>query len=88
VLGVLPGLGYLYDGYKRTALTAFLVNGLFLWGTAEAFRAGDEGVGAAVGGIGLGWYTGNIYGSVVSARRANLKRENDLLSRYELGFEF
>lgn len=88
ILAIVPGLGYLYDGYERTALAALVINGLFMLGTAEAYRKDDEGLGTLLGVVGAGWYAGNFYGSVVSAHRANRKHEDDLLRKYELGFEF
>jgi len=36
ILAVVPGLGYVYSGYPRTGLSALIVNGLLIWGTAEA----------------------------------------------------
>lgn len=87
-LAVVPGLGYLYDGYGRTALAALIINGLFLWGTTEAFLEGHEGLGGVLAFFGAGWYAGSIYGSVVSAHRANQKQEEELLRKFELGFEF
>jgi putative component of membrane protein insertase Oxa1/YidC/SpoIIIJ protein YidD len=88
VLAIIPGLGYLYDGYPRTAISAFIINGVFIWGTVEAFQKDQEGLGATLGVIGLGWYAGNIYGSVTSARRSNEKQERDMLLKLDIGFRF
>ncbi len=88
VLAIVPGLGYLYDGYKQTALSAFIVNGLFIWGTIEAFRRDNESLGTTLGVLGVGWYGGNIYGSVISAQRKNIKSKNDLLLQFDIGFSF
>jgi putative membrane protein insertion efficiency factor len=87
-LAIIPGLGYLYDGYPRTALSAFIINGVFIWGTVEAFRENHDGLGTSLGVIGFGWYAGNIYGSVTSARRSNEKYERDLLLKLDIGFDF
>jgi len=87
-LAIAPGLGYLYDGYPRTALSAFVINGAFLWGTIEANRKGQHGLGVLLGVVGLGWYAGNLYGSVSSARRMNDKMEGDLLQKFDVGFRF
>lgn len=88
VLSIIPGLGYLYSGYEQTALASFIVNGLFMWGTAEAFKQKNEGLGITLGIFSLGWYSGNIYGSVKSAQRSNIKAKNDLLFRFDFGFEY
>ncbi|MBI4822925.1 MAG: membrane protein insertion efficiency factor YidD [Nitrospirae bacterium] len=87
-LSIIPGLGYLYSGYEQTALASFIVNGLFIWGTIEAFDHHNEGLGIMLGVLSFGWYSGNIYGSVVSAERSNQKSKNELLIMFELGFEF
>ena len=88
ILAVVPGLGYLYDGYKQTALSAFVVNSLFIWGTIEAFRRDNKSLGTMLGVLSFGWYTGNIYGSVISAERRNMKLKNDLLLQFDIGFHF
>jgi len=88
VLAIVPGLGYLYDGYYQTALSALIVNGLFMWGTYEAFDQDHPGLGVTLAVFGFGWYSGNIYGSITSARRRNEKERNDLLMRFDLGCRF
>lgn len=54
----------------------------------EAYRDGNPGLAAGVGVIGLGWYAGSIYGSVVSARRSNEKTRTDWLLQFDIGFPF
>lgn len=87
-LGIIPGLGYLYDGYPHTALSSFIVNSLFIWGTTEAFRKDNESLGAMLGVLSFGWYAGNIYGSVISAQRKNMKLKDDLVLKFDIGFAF
>lgn len=65
-----------------------IINGLFIWGTIEAFDNEQVGLGTTLCVIGSGWYAGNIYGSAMSARRSNLKRQNDLALKLEIGFDF
>lgn len=88
VLAIIPGLGYLYDGYEQTALSSFIVNGLFMWSTFEAFRNDNQSIGTLLGVLSFGWYAGNIYGSVMSAQRKNMKLRSDLLKKFNVGFEF
>jgi tetratricopeptide (TPR) repeat protein len=88
ILGIVPGLGYLYDEYEQTALSSFVVNSLFIWGTFEALRKDNKSIGAILGFFSLGWYTGNIYGSIISAQRGNIKANNDLIIKFDIGFEF
>ena len=87
-LGIIPGLGYLYDGYSQTALSSLVVNGLFMNWTVKAYQNGDHAQGNTVGLFSLGWYSGNIYGSYVSAERRNLKIISELLEKFDLGFDF
>lgn len=88
VLSIVPGLGYLYDGYPQTALSAFLVNSLFIWGTHQAFENNNQGLGYVMAILSFGWYTGNIYGSVVTAQRKNLKTTNDYLYKFTVGVKY
>jgi len=88
VAAIIPGLGYLYAGYPKTALSAFIVNALFIWGTYEAFNNDLPGLGATLAVFGIGWYTGNIYGSVTSATRRNMKMRHDHLIEFDIGYEF
>jgi tetratricopeptide (TPR) repeat protein len=85
---VVPGSGYAYAGRPRDGMMAFLVNGLFIAGTAVAIE--DENYPAAVllGGIGLPFYLGNIYGSANAARQWNLSIARDLRKELELRLEF
>jgi len=65
-----------------------LVNGLFIWGTVTAFEKNNESLGTILTIFSLGWYTGNIYGSVISAHRRNMKLKYDLISKFNVGFNF
>lgn len=88
LLGIVPGLGYLYAGFPQTAAASFIVNGLFLAGTYKAFQNGNHALGSMLGIMSVGWYGGNIYGSVASAQRRNLKTKDGFLLRFELGFRY
>jgi putative component of membrane protein insertase Oxa1/YidC/SpoIIIJ protein YidD len=84
VLGVVPGLGYLYTGHRQTALAALLINGLFGWATVSTFQRQNYGLGALVGVVSLGFYAGNIQGSVRSARRFNQRHREEVAGRVRL----
>jgi len=88
ILGIVPGLGYLYDGFGETAFSSFLINGLFFWGTYEAIDGDHYGLGALLGVFSFGWYSGSIYGSIVSAKRRNVYLENATLLQLDVGFRF
>lgn len=83
LLGIIPGLGYLYDGYLDSAVGAFVVNGLLIWGTYEAIDHGNDGLAGFMGIFTLGWYAGSIYGAVETANKVNegIRRE----TRIKLG---
>lgn len=59
----LPGSGYFYIGQKQTALTAFLVNGLFIAAAVHFFQKGEIAAGIITTSFEAGWYFGGIYGA-------------------------
>ena len=68
---IIPGTGYMYCNQRRTGLTALLVNGLFFWAIQDAVSNKQYGIAAAAGFLSIGWYLGNIKGSVDAANRYN-----------------
>jgi outer membrane protein assembly factor BamD (BamD/ComL family) len=69
--GVLPGAGHLYAGKPLQALTAFILNGVFLGGAAYAFHEKLEATGAILLFFEAGWYLGGINSAMDAARDAN-----------------
>ncbi|RLC18821.1 MAG: hypothetical protein DRI24_01945 [Deltaproteobacteria bacterium] len=74
-LAVLPGAGYLYCGRYQDALIAFLVNGGLIWAAYESFSNELYALGSVITFVEIGFYAGNIYGSVASAHKYNRKNE-------------
>ncbi|QTA93237.1 tetratricopeptide repeat protein [Desulfonema magnum] len=70
-LSILPGAGYLYCGRYRDAATAFLLNGALMYAAYESFDNGNEALGGLITFVGLGFYTGSIYGSISSVHKYN-----------------
>ncbi len=68
---LLPGSGYLYLGQKRSALTSFLMNGLFIFAAVEFFKKGYVAAGIITCGFEAGWYFGGIYGAGLEAKYYN-----------------
>ncbi len=68
---VLPGAGYLYVGQKQSALTAFLLNGLFIATAIHFFTQGHLAAGIITTSFEAGWYFGGIYGGGESAKFYN-----------------
>jgi outer membrane protein assembly factor BamD (BamD/ComL family) len=69
--GMMPGAGHLYIGKPVQAVTAFLLNGLFITGAIYAFLEGLEATGAILLYFETGWYLGNINSAVEGARAFN-----------------
>lgn len=78
---VIPGAGYMYCNQKRTGLTALLVNGLFIWAIHDAIENEQYGIASAAGFLGIGWYLGNIKGSVDAAKRHNEHVRHEFIDR-------
>jgi hypothetical protein len=71
----LPGAGHLYIGKPVQAISAFLLNGLFLTGAAYALHEGLEAVGAILLFFETGWYLGNIKSAADGARAFNQQQQ-------------
>lgn len=69
--GLLPGAGHLYVGRPVQALTALLLNGLFITGAVWSFHEGLIATGAILTYFEVGWYLGNIKSAVEGAREVN-----------------
>ena len=86
--GVLPGAGHLYIGEPLQALTAFLLNGLFLAGAVYAVHEGLEGTAAILVFFETGWYLGTINSARAGAREFNRRQRHaaadHLLAGYSL----
>ncbi len=80
VLGLVPGLGYVYSGEYANAARSLILNSLFIWGMVEAAEEDLWGVFAVVTFGELTWYTGSIYGGVDAAHRHNARRLDDAVS--------
>jgi tetratricopeptide (TPR) repeat protein len=68
---LLPGSGYLYLGQKQSALTAFLLNGLFIAASIYCFDHGNIAAGAIFTSFEAGWYFGGVYGAGLEAKCYN-----------------
>lgn len=68
---LLPGAGYWYVGQKQTAITAFLMNGLFIGATAYFFHEGNIPAGVIFASFESGWYFGGIYGGGLAVKSYN-----------------
>jgi outer membrane protein assembly factor BamD (BamD/ComL family)/TM2 domain-containing membrane protein YozV len=78
---ILPGSGYMYAGRYGDGFTAFLINGLFIAGTVTGIHNENYALSAIVGGIGVPFYLGNIYGSANAAKKWNLEVKREVLRK-------
>ena len=74
VLGIIPGLGYLYSGEYSNAARSFLLNGIFITAMTYSAREDQWGAFAGLAFFELTWYTGSIYGGIDAAHRYNRER--------------
>lgn len=75
-LSIIPGLGFAYCERYKDAFTSFLFNGLLIAAAKKSFDDDNVALGTFITIIELGFYTGNIYGSVSSAHKYNKKQDN------------
>lgn len=68
---LLPGAGYLYVGQPQSAMTALLLNGLFIAAAVQFFHHGNAAAGIIFSSFEAGWYFGGIYGGGLEAKYYN-----------------
>jgi TolA-binding protein/TM2 domain-containing membrane protein YozV len=85
---ILPGSGYIYADHVGDGITAFIINALFIAGTITAIHSENYAVAGIVGGIGLPFYVGNIYGSANAAKKWNLGVKREYRDKVSLTLEF
>lgn len=68
---LIPGAGYLYIGQIQTAITALLVNGLFILAVIHSFRRRSYALAIILLSFEAGWYFGGIYGAGLEAKHYN-----------------
>jgi tetratricopeptide (TPR) repeat protein len=85
---IVPGSGYIYADQVGDGITAFIINGLFIAGTVIAISGENYAVAGIVGGIGVPFYVGNIYGSANAAKKWNLGVKRELRNKVFLTLDF
>lgn len=68
---LLPGAGYYYVGQKKSAVTSFLINSLFIAAAYQFFDRGYYAAGVITTSLELGWYLGGINGAGIEANEYN-----------------
>lgn len=72
VLGIVPGMGYMYAGEYATGIFAFFLIAADAVMTYFAFRSHNTMIGCVTGVIGGFFYAGSIAGGYLAAQRFNL----------------
>jgi tetratricopeptide (TPR) repeat protein len=85
---IVPGSGYMYAGRYGDGVVALIVNGLFIAGTVAAIHQESYAVAAIVGGIGLPFYVGNIYGSANAATKWNIGVRKELREKIAVSLDY
>ena len=71
LLGLVPGLGYVYSGEYANGARSLILNGLFIFGMAATAEREQWGGFAAISFFEVTWYSGSIYGGIDAAHRWN-----------------
>lgn len=70
-LGIIPGLGYLYAGHPKSAISSLIINFLLGFATYSTFKSNNNGLGTLLAITSLGFYFGNIKGGKMATERYN-----------------
>ena len=62
VLGLVPGLGYVYSGEFANGARSLILNGLFIWGMVETAEREQWAAFSVLTFFEFTWYSGSIYG--------------------------
>ncbi len=81
IFAIIPGGGFLYSERYKDAFVAFLLNIGLMVATYQAWEDDNEALAGVIGFVETGFYTGNIYGSISSAHKYNLKQTTKILNR-------
>lgn len=84
-LSVVPGLGYVYTKNYKTAITAFIINGLLAYTVYQSFDNHQWGLGAIFCSLNLAFYIGNFTGAAKSAGRYNDFIHNNYINKLRQG---
>lgn len=84
---LVPGLGKIYTKNYGDGITAFLMTGIFAYLAYDNFRHDHDTRAWIFTALGVGFYTGNIYGSVAAAQIFNAKLNFDFSEGIQLFLE-
>jgi len=78
---IIPGGGFLYCERYHDALVTFLLNAGLMYAAYEAYDHDNKALAGVIGFVEVGFYTGNIYGSISSAHKYNQAQKMKILNQ-------
>ncbi len=81
LLSIIPGMGFLYCERYRDAAISFLLNAGLILAATESFDRDMDALGGLITLVELGFYSGNIYGSISSAHKYNQRKNSQLIEK-------
>jgi hypothetical protein len=80
LLGIIPGMGYIYSGDIATGIFAFLLVSIDAVMTYFAFRSHNDVIGYFTGAVGGLFYAGSMAGGYLAAQRFNVRQADSARS--------
>ena len=74
LLGMIPGMGYMYAGEYGNGFRSIILNSLFIFGMVSTAQDDQWGAFAVITFFEFTWYSGSIYGGVDASHRYNRDR--------------
>lgn len=81
IFSIIPGGGFLYCERYHDALVTFLLNAGLMVAAYSAYDNNNKALAGVIGFVEVGFYTGNIYGSISSAHKYNLAQTVRILNQ-------
>lgn len=88
LLGIIPGLGYVYAGEYANAFRCLLLNGIFIAGMVYTADEEQWGTFAVISFFEITWFSGSIYGGADAAYRYNKERREACMDAVSGGARF
>jgi len=81
LLGIIPGMGYMYAGEYGNGFRSIILNSLFIFGMVSTAEDDEWGAFAVITFFEFTWYSGSIYGGIDATHRHNRDRLESSISR-------
>lgn len=87
-LSIVPGAGQLYCRRYQDAVIALIVNVGLFWSAYDAYDQEQYALGSLLAFVGLGFYSGNIYGAVTDAHKYNQSHQRAYVDQLKQSYLF